>query len=209
MKNAELRSPLDILCLVGGFITYHHHHLSLSLSFCLFFISHYCRFFSAVHRDVLPRFKLIPNKGSAFASSSLDNDHGPHYAFQFSTKSDGAWISEQRSQAHAIWFRFEQPQRVVKMGFASSERGASQPIHIKIIACHRCDQRTCHDFQVVLDVPIAGFNEEEFFVFKTWDIPKLARSSYLCWGVRVESVRWGPEGVMISNILMWKARTWK
>ena len=155
-----------------------------------------------MHRELLPRFRLIAYDGEAQASSQQNEKNHPGNAFRY--QSTYPWASR-APMPQKVWFHFRAKKRLAKIGF--STRKEKHPDHnpkeIRIIGSNECDMDSPEVLLHVKDANFTAMNQA-----RAWVIPESASGAwYQCLGVEVMSID-GNGITALQNMLMWEERVW-
>ena len=155
---------------------------------------------------------LIPNlrvdyKGSAHASSSW-GQHPAENAFKPQNAGSWPWANHRDNNfPHFVWFQFESPIVLAKIGF-SSRAGQNQNQMVKKFDVIGATASGCSDIQdsprILLGVEDAGF--ERSSQAKVWLIPEKNQAPYLCIGIKIHSGSVLSTVVSVQNMVMWERR---
>ena len=129
-------------------------------------------------------------------------------AFLRQLKGRVSWSSQDQEFPHHVWFQFEKPKTLTKIGFSTrlEDAGITQaPKKFEVVASGDCNL-FMSAAEVLLVVENAGFDKED--QAKAWMIPEAKQAPYLCIGIKVQSVnRAGVKIASVQNMIMWERRS--
>jgi len=148
---------------------------------------------------------LMQNSGTPGATSSLDNDCLPEYAFQ--NAPGYSWMSKFKVP-QSIWMQFAAPQRIAKLGFFCKYNSIYAPRSFDIVGSSNCgvgDSVNSPNWTVLLHVANDrfGLRPRGSDIFKTWTVPQQNRRGFRCIGLKIDTT-YAQDEVALKNIQMWE-----
>lgn len=137
---------------------------------------------------------------SATFSNRYDNmrKYHPNDAFGLGENDQFLKAVYGEGNSFTIWFKFEMPKKITKVGIESGHNPGYFPHKIDILGSNGCG-----NWENLFHVENANFKEK--FQLKSWDVPFGKRKFFLCIGIRFYKPP-TKSFIMLKTVEMWEEK---